>query len=235
MQLENKKILIVDDDPYLCDMVSYVFVSEGAKVFSAHNGRDGIRLFYEEKPDLVILDVLMPEMDGWEMCRQIRLLAETPIIMLTTMADDQDIVKGLNYGADDFLSKPFNADVLKARALAVLRRVRVEVVDAKERPVYQDDRLTIDLDDRRVMLDGEIVKLSATEFKLLAYLATNANRVLSYQQILSNVWGPEYRENIDYVHVYMSHLRHKLESDPRQPVYFQTEHGIGYRFELQQP
>lgn len=229
MELRNKKILVIDDDPHLCDMISLVFSHEGAKVYSALNGKEGLKLFYAEQPDIVILDVRMPEMDGWETCQQIRLLADTPIIMLTTMADDQNIIKGLTYGADDFLAKPFNSDVLMARVIAVLRRVSTGDGSSSKPRTYKDNRLTIDLNERRVLLDGEPVKLSATEFKLLSFLLTNANRVLSYQQILTNVWGPEYRDNIDYVHVYMSHLRQKLEANPREPVYFQTEHGIGYR------
>lgn len=226
----NIKVLIIDDDQNLADMVGLIFQTNGATVYKAGDGESGLQMFYQHRPNIVVLDVVMPEINGWEVCRQIRLMADTPIIMLTTLVDDQDIVKGLQYGADDFISKPFSPEVLKARAAAVLRRVRVEIESEIDPHIYHDDHLTIDLQQRQVIAGNELIKLSATEFKLLAFLLLNANRVLSYQQILVNVWGHEYRDSIDYVHVYMSHLRRKLEQDSRNPRYFQTEHGIGYRF-----
>jgi DNA-binding response OmpR family regulator len=230
MEFHNTKILIIDDDQNLADMVALVFLSEGAKVFKAVNGKEGLKEFFTHRPDVVILDIVMPELNGWETCHQIRLMADTPIIMLTTMAEDQDIVKGLEYGADDFIAKPFSPEVLKARVAAVLRRVKTESAQLIKPHLFHDDYLTINLNERQVIVGGEAVKLSATEFTLLSFLVLNANRVLSYQQILLNVWGKEYLDSIDYVHVYMSHLRRKLEQDPSNPRYFQTEHGIGYRF-----
>lgn len=230
MNFNHKKVLVIDDDINLANMIKVIFEAEGAIVYMAHNGRDGLQQFFQQRPDVVILDVVMPEMNGWETCQQIRLLADTPILMLTTMNEDQDIVRGLEYGADDYISKPFSPDVLKARVTAVLRRVKIDTSPEAGGDQFQDEHLTIDLTQRHVSANGELVKLSATEFKLLSYLLQNANRVLSYQQILINVWGPEYRDNIDYVHVYISHLRRKLEPDARNPRYFQNEHGFGYRF-----
>ena len=230
MAFSNTNILIIDDDPNLADMVSVVFLAEGAQVFTANSGKEGLRLFFLHRPDIVILDVLMPEMDGWETCYHIRLLDDTPVIMLTTLNEDQDIVRGLEYGADDFISKPFSAEVLKARVAAVLRRAKIELEREDKPHVYQDNYLTIDIDKRWVAVDGKPVKLTITEFKLLSFLLLNANQVLSYEQILVQVWGQAYRDSVDYVHVYMSHLRRKLEKDPRNPIYLKTEHGVGYRF-----
>lgn len=230
MNFENQKILIIDDDRDLAGMVELLFLTEGAEVRTAADGREGLKIFYSFRPDVVILDVVMPELNGWETCHQIRLMADTPIIMLTTMSDDQDIVRGLEYGADDFVTKPFSPEVLKARVAAVMRRVKTESEQLSQPHLYQDEYLTIDLKQRQVIAGGEPVKLSATEFTLLSFLILNPNRILSYQQILVNVWGPEYQDSVDYVHVYLSHLRRKIEQDSKNPRYLQTEHGIGYRF-----
>lgn len=229
--MKGKKILVVDDDPNLCEMLSLTFSMVGASVFMANDGTTGLRTFFQERPDLVILDVLLPDMDGWEVCRQIRLMANTPVIMLTTMNSDADMIKGLDNGADDYIAKPFTGEVLIARARALLRRSSFSQPKAKPQKTYKDEYLYIDLDTYRVLVDGETVKLSATEFKLLSYLLQNTGRVLTYDQILQYVWGPEYRGSVDYVHVYVSHLRRKLEANPKQAKYLQTEHGIGYRFE----
>jgi two-component system KDP operon response regulator KdpE len=172
----------------------------------------------------------MPDIDGWEVLRQIRLLADTPVILLTTIQDDSAMVRGLNLGADDFISKPFNNQVLLARARSVLRRTKSMSVPSTTMQ-FRDDYLLIDLESHQIMTDGEPVKLTATEFRLLSYLLQNAGQVLSYTQILDYVWGSEYRESVDYVHVYLSHLRRKIEKDSRNPQYLLTEYGIGYRFE----
>lgn len=227
--MEGKKILVIDDDINLCQSLKIGFSLEGAKVETAIDGRTGLKQFYEHQPDLVILDIRMPEMDGWETCRQIRLLSDVPIIMLTSLVQDKEIVRGLNCGADDFVVKPFSRDVLAARISAVLRRYET-IVDAQDNSAYEDGYLYIDLTRREVRRCGESIKLSSTEFQLLSYLFENAGRILTYEMILNKVWGWEYQGSIDYVHVYLSHLRKKLEEDPRNPLYLITEHGIGYRF-----
>ena len=178
----------------------------------------------------MILDVRMPDINGWETCRQIRLLSNVPIIMLTTLDNDEDVIRGLDYGADDFVTKPFSREVLLARARAVLRRSE-QLAEPEDQQSYNDSYLLIDLRKHRVQVDGQAVQLSSTEFRLLAYLLQNAGQVLTYQNILDKVWGWEYQDSIDYVHVYVSHLRRKLEADPRNPRYLLTERGIGYRFE----
>lgn len=228
--LHQTTILIVDDEIMLCEAMELVFVQAGATVHIAHTGRSGLKQFFKHRPDVVILDIQMPDMDGWETLRQIRLLSECPVILLTTLKANEAIVRGLDGGADDFISKPFDNSVLLSRTRAVLRRVGL-VAKSEESLAYSDDYLSINLESRQVFVSGKSVQLTATEFRLLSYLLQNAQRVLTYQQILDYVWGQEYQEHVDYVHVYVSHLRRKLEENPRKPRYLLNAHGVGYRFE----
>ncbi len=227
--MDSKQILIVDDDISLCQMLKLTFKKEGADVHTAMDGRQGLQKFFELKPDLVLLDIRMPDIEGWDVCRQIRMMSEIPVIMLTTLNRNEEIVRGLECGADDFVTKPFSRSVLIARAKAALRRNRIVEVEQPKLD-YQDDYLSVLLDERRVLVEGEPVKLSSREFNLLAYLVENADRVLTHEQILDKVWGWEYRDSPDYIHVYLSHLRKKIEPNAKLPIYLQTEHGIGYRF-----
>jgi two-component system KDP operon response regulator KdpE len=227
--MNSKQILIVDDDVSLCQMLTLTFKKEGANVHTAMDGRQGLQKFFELKPDLVLLDIRMPDIEGWDVCRQIRMMSEIPVIMLTTLNRNEDIIRGLDCGADDFVTKPFSRNVLLARARAALRRIK-PVITATLQLDYEDDYLCIHLKDRRVLVQGKPVKLSNREFNLLAYMVENAGRVLTHEQILDKVWGWEYRDSPDYIHVYLSHLRKKIEPDPKKPLYLQTEHGIGYRF-----
>jgi len=233
--MHKQKVLIIDDDVNLCQIVKFAFTRAGADVFTALDGRQGLQQFYQQRPDLVILDIRMPDMDGWETCRQIRLLSNVPIIMLTTVNRDDEIVKGLDYGADDFVTKPFSHEVLMARARAVLRRRDLTDESDHTDMYYSDGHLAIDLEKRRVYVRGDEIQLTATEFRLLSYLFRNAGRVLTYESILDTVWGEEYRGSVDYVHVYLSHLRRKLETDPRHPRYLMNERSVGYRFERHEP
>jgi two-component system KDP operon response regulator KdpE len=232
MSIQGKKILVVDDDINLCQSIKIDFTRAGAIVFTATDGQNGLQQFQEHQPDLVILDVRMPVMNGWDTCRNIRMISSTPIIMLTSVSQDHEIVRGLNYGADDFVTKPFSRDVLAARCAAVLRRTD-SAQKTSGRNSYCDDYLSIDLEKRQVLVRNQPIKLTSTEYRLLTYLLENANEVLSYQTILTSVWGWEYQNNIDYVHVYLSHLRRKIEADPRNPVYLLNEHGVGYSFHSQ--
>jgi DNA-binding response OmpR family regulator len=229
--MEQKRVLVVDDDPALLPLIEYTFAREGYEVAKACDGKEALREFFAHKPDLVILDIMMPRMDGWETCRRIREVSDVPIVMLTARGQDEDIVRGLEYGADDYLTKPFSIKVLLAHARAVLRRAALPPVEYAEPTTYADDFLTIDLKERRVTVEGEQVKLTPTEYRLLAYLVQNAGQVLTFTQILQNVWGWEYQDDLDYVRVYVWHLRQKLEQDPKNPKYIQTEIGVGYRFE----
>lgn len=232
--IQNRKILVIDDDVNLCKSLAIGLKKSGANVITANNGKAGIKKLYDCRPDLVFLDVRMPEMNGWETCRQIRMLSNVPIIMLTSLTDNQDIVRGLKYGADDFVSKPFSREVLTARAEAVLRRYhdKPEETDENEKAFhfYQDERLEIDLHRRIVSVEGEIIKLSSTEFKLLSVLLENSGRIIPYESILDQVWGWDSEGTIGYIHVYVSRLRSKIEVDPRNPRYLVNERGYGYTF-----
>ena len=227
--MERKKILIVDDDVNLCELMQHACSQARAQVILAYDGNAGLKQFFAHRPDLVILDIQMPGMNGWELCRQIKIMSDTPVIMLTTRASDEDIVRGLDLGADDYVTKPFSHEVLLARIRATLRKQAKQQPD-RAKLSYRDEYLALNLDERRVTVSGETVRLSDTEFRLLSYLFRNAGRVLTYNQILERIWGLE-KEYSDYVHVYVSHLRRKLEVDPRSPRYILTEHRIGYRFE----
>lgn len=230
--LKNKKILIVDDDPQLCKVTQLLFNQTGAHAYTAPDGEQGLDQFSKIHPDLVILDLMMPGIDGFEVCRRIRLINNTPIIMLTALDAPEEMVQGLDSGADDFVPKPFKVEVLLARARAVLRRAQPDL-DGSEEPLYHDEYLKIDMVAYKIWVNGEPIKLTPTEFKLLVYLIENRGSVCTFEQILVNVWGWEYSGTPSYVHVYVSHLRAKLEPDPKQPRYINTEHGIGYYFEDQ--
>lgn len=227
--MNGTKVLIIDDDADVRRINEKLFRHAGAIVNVAVNGSDGIRKFFLDKSDLVILDVMMPEMDGFEVCSRIRQVSSVPIIMLTTLNSEEEIIRGLESGADDFLSKPFSPDILVARARAILRRLELPQ-DTKPRLFYSDGYLAVDLEKRIVLVRGDPIKLTRTEYNLLAYLLQNAGWVRTFDQILENVWGPEYQGSLDYVHVYISNLRKKIEIDPKNPMYLESEHGVGYRF-----
>ena len=229
-EFHDKSILVVDDDADLRQALVLLFEQAGASVCAAGDGGTGLQHFFNERPDLVILDVKLPDMSGWEVCRQIRVFSPTPILMLTSCTANEDVIRGLDLGADDYVTKPFAPGVLLARSRAVFRRA---AVSAQQEPagVYSDGYLTLDIDKRRILVDGEPVKLTATEFQLLSYLVRNAGQVLTYQQILERVWGRDDWGAADYVHLYIYYLRKKLEPDPPSPRYLLTEHGVGYRFE----
>ncbi|MFQ6122920.1 MAG: response regulator transcription factor [Dehalococcoidales bacterium] len=228
-----KKILVVDDDPALVRLFEQILTQKGYEVLKAGNGQEALRLFFAHKPDLVLLDVVMPGMDGWQTCNRIRDLSDVPIIMLTgQQKTEDDVVRGLDHGADDYLLKPVGSKELVARVRAILRRAELpSAVDVERRVTYSDDYLTVDVAGRRVMLKGERVKLTPIEFRLLALLLENAGRILTHQQLLEKVWGWEYVDDLDYVRIYISHLRQKIEPKPAQPKYIMTEPGVGYYFQ----
>lgn len=229
--INGKKILVIDDDVFVREIVSETMQQEGAVVFTAENGQEGLRQFYATQPDLVLLDVMMPHMTGWEIGRQIRQLSNVPIIMLTSLSKEEDIVRGLDYGAVDYVTKPFSPKVLAARIRAALRQSSQEPAARDEKAAtFHDGYLTIDLNSRLVTCNNTPLKLTKTEYRVLAYLVQNAGLVLTFEQILENVWGWDYQDSIQYVHVYVSRLRQKIEPDPQNPHYLLTEYGTGYRF-----
>jgi two-component system KDP operon response regulator KdpE len=201
------------------------------KVVTASDGREGLQKAYQVRPDLVLLDLMMPGMDGWEVCQRLRELSNVPIIMLTARSMKGDVVRGLEAGADDYLTKPFSAAELYARIQAVLRRSNRENGQGDSRSAfYTNGHLSIDFDRRIVTVRGERIDFTPTEFKLLSCLVRNEGRVLPHRYLLNEVWGPEYANDIDYVKLYIRYLRLKIEDDPSNPVYIQTEWGVGYRF-----
>lgn len=232
--LQNASVLVVDDDVSLCSMLTDILSMEGAAVSTAYDGSSALKVFYEEKPDLVILDVNMPGIDGWEVCRQIRLLSNVPVLMLTTNTDNHSVVFGLDKGADDYMTKPFSMEILLARCRALLRRRGSESQETSRDTnagSYHDNYLSVDLVKHRVNIEGQPVSLTAKEFEILAYLVNNRGHLKTYEEILGAVWGDEYRDSIDYIHVYLSRLRQKIEKDAADPIYLVTERGLGCRFE----
>lgn len=228
--MREHKVLIIDDDDGLLHLAGILFKKIGAQILKACNGLEGMSQLYSQRPDLVILDVMMPGMNGFEVCERIRQVSNVPIIMLTALNHEKEMLRGLEAGADDFLSKPFNADILLARARAVLRRSENKSTEGPEF-LYINGHLTINVQRHEVSLQGKRIKLTPVEFRLLVFLARNAGKVLTFEQIVSSVWGTEYMGSTDYVHVYISHLRKKLEENTRSPRYILTLHGVGYIFE----
>jgi two-component system KDP operon response regulator KdpE len=224
------RILVVDDDPVLSELVSYILRAEGYDPVVANDGEEGLRKFQATQPDLVVLDVTMPEMDGFEVCKRIRTTAATPIIMLTAQGGEEAIVRGLDLGADDYVTKPFQLKPFMARVRANLRRANAPQPHFGK-VTYQDEYITIDLESHKVLIKGEPVKLTPTEYKLLAVLVKNRGRILEFRQLLEQVWGFEYIDDIDYLRVYIWHLRRKVEPDPKNPTYLHNELSIGYRFD----
>jgi two-component system KDP operon response regulator KdpE len=222
------KVLIIDDDLTLLDLLKQSLEKAGYKVLTATNGIDGLQMLYKGKVDLVILDVMMPRMDGWETCARIRGISDVPIIMLTAKDKEADTLKGFQYGVDDYVTKPFSFHELTARVKAILLRTRKAPPD-KERRVYVFDELVLDADNSQVKLHGKPISLTPTEFQLLLTLAENAGRILSHEQLLSQVWGPEYVGEPGYVKRYIWYLRQKIEDDPSNPQYILTERGFGYK------
>lgn len=227
-----KKILVVDDEVAQLRLADRVLASNGYEVLKASSGQEAVRIVYERKPDIVLLDVMMPEIDGWQTCRLIREVSDMPIIMFTGKRNSEDdIVRGLECGADEYLSKPVGNRELLARVKAVLRRAeKPSSKNERKKVIFTNDYLTIDVAERKVIVNGERLKLTPREFRLLALLVENAGRILSHQQVLESVWGWEYIDDVDYVRIYVSHLRQKIEPDPSQPRYILTEPGVGYYF-----
>jgi len=224
----NETILIIDDDKTLIDLLGQALGKAGYEIMSATNGIDGLQALYKHRVDLVILDVMMPRMDGWETCSRIRDLSDVPVIMLTAKDEEADALKGFQCGVDDYVTKPFSFAELTARVKAVLQRARRTPAD-RQRKVYVFDELVVDADNSQVIVRGKPVSLTPTEFQLLLTLAENAGRILSHEQLLSQVWGPEYVGEPGYVKRYIWYLRQKIEEDPSAPEYIITERGFGYK------
>jgi two-component system KDP operon response regulator KdpE len=224
-------ILIVDDEARMRRFMQMNLDLEGYQVIEASNGLEAIDRVRDDLPDLVLLDVMMPEMDGFEALGIIRETSTVPVIMLTVRDDEDDIVRGLSLGADDYVTKPFSPRELAGRIKAVLRRVEMDSpVPPGQSLIKVDDYLQIDFARRLVIVGGQEVKLRPTEYRLLYHLINNAGRTLTHEIILSKVWGYEYRDESQYVRLYITYLRQKIEPDPSHPRYILTERGVGYSF-----
>jgi DNA-binding response OmpR family regulator len=225
-------ILAVDDEPHVLKLLKANLESSGYRVLTAADGKLALRIVEDDLPDLVILDLMLPKMDGYAVCRHIREFSAVPVIMLTARSAQVDLVHGFEVGADDYLTKPFSITELLVRVQAVLRRSKwpEEIVSHRD---FRTGPITIDFAQHRVTVDGEPVKLTPTEYRLLTYMASNANRVIMHRELLRAVWGPEYGEETEYLRVYIRYLRQKLEPDPSNPYYLLTQPGAGYM--LHQP
>lgn len=227
--LKNKTILVVDDEERMARFIRLNLEHDGFQVVEAYRGMEAMQKYRDSLPDLVLLDVMMPDIDGFEVLQLIREISTVPVIMLTAKGEEDDRVKGLELGADDYVTKPFSPRELVSRVRAVLRRVDTGSTDSPD-IIEVDEHLKLDFSKREIWLDGELVKLRPTEYRLLYHLVKNSGWVLTYDQILSRVWGYEYRDEPHYVRLYINYLRQKLEKDPSNPVYILTERGVGYRF-----
>lgn len=229
------KVMIVDDEQAIREALGRKLKREGFDVYLCQDGLEALRTFHQERPDLVVLDIVMPEgMDGLTVCRRIREVADTPIMMLSAQAiTEDDIIDGLTAGADEYLIKPIRLNEFVARIQALMRRAQMNSGEFVQR--YDDGYLSVDLHRRHVYVGGRRVHLTPTEFKLLAVLLESSGRVVSQRDLLEQVWGHEYIEDIYYPRVYISQLRRKIERDAANPQYILTEHRVGYRFEKQPP
>lgn len=226
---EDKVILVVDDEARMVRFVRMNLELEGYQVAEAGNGLEALEKVRDELPDLVVLDVMMPDMDGFETLARIREISTVPVIMLTVKGDEEDRIKGLELGADDYVTKPFSPRELASRIRAVLRRAEMPSPVSKT-ALRIDDRLEIDFRKREAIVDGEPISLRPTEYRLLYHLVNNAGWVMTHEMLLSKVWGYEYREEAGLLRLYITYLRKKIEPDPSKPRYIFTERGVGYRF-----
>jgi DNA-binding response OmpR family regulator len=226
-----RRILLIEDDSLVLEMLKMILTQAGYQVLAAATAQDGLKKGLEGQPDLIILDVMLPEMDGWELCQRFRNLALTPIIILSALGSEADIVKGLALGADNYLVKPVTGDILIAKVKALLRRAALGAEAAADgrAPVLKYQALTIDLDGSRVTVGKKPIKLSPTEYKLLTVLMQHKHRAVSKQVLLAEVWGPEFIGDIDRLRLYISYLRQKIEPNPAEPSFIHNVWGIGYR------
>ncbi len=225
----REKILLVDDDSEFLGLAQTWLQSAGYSVITAEDGKVGLRRVFSGRPHLVVLDGNMPAMDGWEVCHRIRDMSDIPVIMVTVNGEAADRLRGFDVGADDYMTKPIDFSELLARIGAILRRCSIDMQEEVSES-FQGGEIEIDWRGRRVYVRGEMVKLSPTEFKLLSCLMKNGGWVVTHEQLLQKVWGPNYVGDKSFVKLYIRYLRQKIEEDPRKPRLILTERGVGYRF-----
>lgn len=226
---ERRRILVVDDEERMVRFIRMNLEHDGFEVSEAFNGKEAIKKIRDVTPDLILLDVMMPDLDGFEVLETVREVSNVPVIMLTAKGEEDDRVRGLELGADDYVTKPFSPRELVSRVKAVLRRTE-GASGSMHDLIEVDERLKIDFDRREIWLEGKLVKLRPTEYRMLYHLVQNAGWVVTHDQLLTKVWGYEYRDEPHYVRLYINYLRQKLEATPSDPKYILTERGVGYRF-----
>jgi two-component system KDP operon response regulator KdpE len=224
----REKILVIDDDRTLIELLAQKLESRGFEILTATRGKDGLKLAYENHPDLVVLDVMMPDMDGWETCRRLRELSDVPILLLTGKVSEEDVIRGFQLGADDYVKKPFNLRELEGRIRAILKRANGS--ERETSMLYDDGTLRIDLERQQVFRLGKLVHLTSTEFQLLSCLVKHAGMLVPHDEILNEVWGPSYLDATACLSLYIRYLREKLEENPGEPQYIRTKWGAGYWF-----
>ena len=228
--MEDKRVLVVDDEKLIVKGIRFSLEQEGMKVDCAYDGEEALKLAKENIYDILLLDVMLPKYDGFEVCRQIREYSDVPIIMLTAKGDDMDKILGLEYGADDYITKPFNILEVKARIKAILRRIGRKKTECEDDKIIVKGEMKIDCESRRVVIGEQETNLTAKEFDLLELLAMNPNKVYSRENLLNIVWGYEYPGDARTVDVHIRRLREKIETNPSDPKYVYTKWGVGYYF-----
>ncbi len=224
----SEKILVIDDEQTTLDLIQMLLERRGFEVFRALSAEDGLRKAYRFQPDLVLLDIMMPDMDGWDVCKRLREMSDMPIIFLTARSDTKDVVKGLEIGADDYVMKPYDNDELVARIKAHLRRAPKATMS--EELSFNNGEFRINFMNREVRVRNELKHLTPKEFNLLGVLVRNAGRVVPREELVTEAWGEEYGDAIDSLKLYIHYLRQKVEVDPDRPDYILTSRGVGYRF-----
>ncbi len=223
-----EKILVIDDEEATVQLISMLLEKRGFETIKAFRAEEGLRKAYRHQPDLVLLDIMMPDMDGWDVCKRLREMSDVPIVFLSARSDVKDVVKGLEMGADDYVTKPYDNDELVARVRAHLRRSPRP--NMSEELVFDDGDFRINFMNREVWVRNELVHLTPKEFNLLAVLVRDAGRVVTRQELVTQAWGEEYSDAIDSLKLYIHYLRQKLEKNAQQPEYIITSRGVGYRF-----
>lgn len=225
-----KKVLVVDDEKLIVKGIRFSLLQDDMEVDCAYDGEEALAMAKEKEYDIILLDVMLPKMDGFEVCQQIREFSNVPIVMLTAKGDDMDKILGLDYGADDYITKPFNILEVKARIKAIMRRTTKQVVKESNPNVIENGDLKIDCESRRLYILGKEINLTAKEFDLMELLVKNPNKVYSRENLLNLVWGYEYPGDVRTVDVHVRRLREKIESNPSDPKYVYTKWGVGYYY-----
>ena len=225
-----KKVLVVDDEKLIVKGIRFSLEQDGMEVTCAYDGEEALRLAREQKFDMILLDIMLPKLSGTEVCQQIREFSNVPIVMLTAKSEDMDKIMGLEYGADDYITKPFNILEVKARIRAIMRRTSARAETDRQPGLIESGDMRMDCDSRRVTISGREVNLTTKEFDLLELLIKNPNKVYSRENLLTSVWGADYPGDVRTVDVHIRRLREKIESNPSEPRYVHTKWGVGYFF-----